>query len=120
MVGMNKNLPIEEQTGLLGKIKSFFRRLFFKTSKNNNEIINKNVFKEQFNNILKVEDDNNVQKEKKRNKLFEKIINNQNLLNYLTKEQLKKFNAYGNKVIQKNDEIIKEKELELEKLKKIS
>ena len=52
--------------------------------------------------------------------MFEKIINNPEVLKKLSNEQLEMFNKYANKVIEKNKEIIKTKKDEISKLKKVN
>lgn len=125
---MNSNLPMKEETGLFGKIKNFFRNLFYKPVEVKNEeiIINdkekniKNIQKEKFKSFIKTDVDNSVYKELERNELFDKIRKNPDLLDTLSSKQLENLSAYYDKVIAKNNEIIKKKKTELDKLKKVS
>ena len=124
---MNENLPMKENNGLFTKLKLFFRKLFYRFEKKSNDefkeknmIEENNIQKEIFPNSIVIEVDNSIQKEFQKNELFEKIINNPEVLKKLSNEQLEMFNKYANKVIEKNKEIIKTKKDEISKLKKVS
>lgn len=122
---MNENLPMKEEKGLFQKIKIFFRNLFYKPQEFENIEIEKDkkeivdISNEEFHNLIKVEVDNNFQKEIQRKNLFEKIRKNQEVLNSLSNKQLEEISKYYDKVIEKNDEIIKLKKLQIVKLKKL-
>lgn len=123
---MNSNLPIKVEKGLFGKIKTFFRALFYKTNKKVDDIkdgegiVNNSIQKEEFANSIKIEVDSSVQKELAQKELFNKIVKSPDLLTSLSNEQLEKFIKYGNQVIQKNNEIISMKKAEISKFKKVS
>ena len=123
---MNNNLPIKVEKGLFGKIKDFFRNLFYKPNKNvvyikeKEGIVSNSTQKGDFANLIKIEVDSSVQKELARNELFDKIVKNPSLLTSLSNEQLEMFIKYGNQVIQKNDKIISMKKAEISKCKKVS
>lgn len=121
---MNENLPIKIEKGIFGKIKNFFRRLFYKSSQiveqNNieeykiDEIKEKNA--ESFVNNIKVEVDDSIQKELERNELFQKIRKNPEMFDTLSSKQLENLSKYYDKVIEKNNEIIENKKAKLNKV----
>lgn len=123
---MNEKLPIKEEKSLFGKIKNFFRNLFYKpvqienedcvenTDSETMEIKEKNV--DSFINDIKIEVDNSVSQDLERNELFEKIRKNPELLDTLNSKQLENLSKYYDKVIQKNNEIIEKKKAQLKKV----
>lgn len=121
---MNENLPMKIEKGIFGKIKNFFRRLFYKSSQiveqNNIEEYKTDEIKEKkaesFVNNIKVEVDDSIQKELKRNELFQKIRKNPEMLDTLSSKQLKNLSKYYDKVIEKNNEIIENKKAKLNKV----
>ena len=97
---MNENLPVKQNNSIFGKIKNFFRSLFYKEKKEdiqnktvlNSEIIDKN--KNQFQNSIKIEVNNDFMKDKKREELLDKIEENPEMLNDMSTEKLLKLESY--------------------------
>lgn len=123
---MNEKLPIKEEKSLFGKIKNFFRNLFYKPVQIENEDCVENTDSEtmeikeknfdSFINDIKIEVDNSVSQDLERNELFEKIRKNPELLDTLNSKQLENLSKYYDKVIQKNNEIIEKKKAQLKKV----
>lgn len=121
---MNKNLPMKEEKGLVGKIKRFLKKIFYKPNQIKKE---KNIEKDKSDEIkenqnenfaknMKVEVDNSIYHELERNELFQKIRRNHELLNMLNSKQLESLSKYYDKVIEKNNEIIQNKKVKLKKV----
>lgn len=125
---MNSNLPILEEKGFVNKIKHFFKNLFFKNKLNEPEIQEENVspivakeHKDEFKNYIKVNIDNkSMKREYERNELFTKIRNHPELLQSLSNEQLEMLSDFYEKKIEINNNIIKEKQEKIKKLKQAS
>ena len=121
---MNKKLPIEKEKGFLNKIKNFFKKIFFKNNKKTLQVESnlENILEEnKFHQNIKIEVDNtDIKKDLDREELFEKIRKEPNSLQHLSNEQLEKLSKYYEQKIEKNDEIIKEKQEKLKKLEEAS
>ena len=103
---MNENLPVKKENSIFNNIKSFFKRLFFKYKNNLNAQNNisenyDNTDKDKFTNYIKVEVNNDIQKEIERKKLFKKIRKNPEMLDMLSIDQIDKLSNYYDKVIEK-------------------
>lgn len=121
---MKDNLPMILEKSFIGKIKNFFRKLFFKIE--NKEIIteketinNEEIKKNEFIDSIKTELDNKVQKDIERKKLFKKIRENQDILKTMSNEQLEKISNYYSQVIEENKKIIEAKKIQIKKLKNV-
>lgn len=116
---MNGNLQMKEDKGIFKKIKSFFRNLFCKNdlTENKNEEVEKTTQKENFSDSIKVEVDNEFQKEIEANNLVEKIRENPEIIKTLSNEQLEELDKHYDKLIERNKQIIELKKAKLAKLK---
>ena len=108
---MSSNLPIKQDNSLFGRIKNFFKKIFFKEKLNNDYEEKKDNIKNQFQESIKVETNNDYINEIKREEFLNKIENNPQLLYDLPIEKLKKLETYY-------EEYIKKQEEQLAKLKK--
>lgn len=119
---MNSNLPVKQDNSLFGRIKNFFRKLFFKEKIEDNyeerievqpKIEKEDNRKKQFEESIRVETNNDYINEMKREEFLDKLESNPKLLYDLPIEKLEKLeNYYG--------ESIKKQEERLAKIKKAS
>lgn len=119
---MNSNLPVKQDNSLFGKIKNFFRKIFFKEKIEDNyeEIIEvqpkiekEDNRKRQFEESIRVEANNDYINEMKREEFLDKLESNPKLLYDLPVEKLEKLESYYGESIKKQEE-------KLAKLKKAS
>ena len=119
---MNSNLPVKQDNTLCGKIKNFFRKLFFKEPENtevqNNiqeqeTVIESEDRKDKFQESIKVEVKNDYVNEVKREEFLDELESNPQLLYDLPIEKLEKLENYY-------EESIKKQEIKLAKMKKAS
>ena len=112
---MNNNKMIEYKENVISKIRKFFKRIFKKKEQQNNyikeEFVNeiKEERKEQqeiFANDIKIDTEvvNSVIEKKN---FLEKINGNEEALNMLSIDRLKKLEKYYDSVIERNNEKIK-------------
>lgn len=123
---MNSNLPVKQNNSLFGRIKNFFRKIFFKDKIENNyeekyeeqievqpKIEKEDNRKRQFEESIRVETNNDYINEMKREEFLDKLESNPKLLYDLPIEKLEKLeNYYG--------ELIKKQEEKLARIKKAS
>ena len=119
---MNSNLPVNQDNSLFGKIKNFFRKLFFKEKIEDNyeerievqpEIEKEDKKEKQFEESIRVETNNDYINEMKREEFLDKLESNPKLLYDLPVEKLEKLESYYGESIKKQEE-------KLAKLKKAS
>jgi hypothetical protein len=119
---MNSNLPVKQDNNLFGKIKIFFRKLFFKEKIEYNyeermevqpEFEKDDNRKKKFEENIKVETNNDYINEMKREEFLDKLESNPKLLYDLPIEKLEKLESYYGESIKKQEE-------KLAKLKKAS
>lgn len=119
---MKNNLPIKEDNSFLGKIKNFFRKLFYRKPVENsvdNVITEQTQIKKENNTEfqeslkIKVEVKNDYLTEMKREEFLDDLEKNPKLLYELPIEKLEKLEDYYN-------ESIKKQEAKLAKIKKAS
>ncbi len=119
---MNSNLPVKQDTSFFGRIKNFFRKIFFKDKIENHyeektevqpkieEIDNR---KNQFKESLKIEVKNDYINEMKKEEFLDKLESNPKLLYDLPIEKLDQLEKYYGESIKKQEE-------KLAKIKKAS
>lgn len=117
---MKNNLPIKEDNSFLGKIKNFFRKLFYRNrgeSRVDNVITEQPQIKKQdntdFQESIKVEVKNDYITEMKREEFLDNLEKNPKLLYELSVEKLEKLENYYSESIKKQEE-------KLAKIKKAS
>ena len=115
---MNNNLPIKYDNSLFKKIKDFIRRLFKKDNKNEatnfeiSENINEenelqsNKKKEEFQNYLKAEVKNDYAEEIKKEEVLDNIEKDQDRLYKLPISKLKKIELLFKESVEKHQEIL--------------
>ena len=119
------NLPIKVENGIFGKIKLFFRKLFFKDEQLNEieEVQIKNIVsnnqKKFFEDNMKVEVNDDFVKDIKRNEFITQIETNPDLLYDLPLEKIEKWSEYYSYLIEKEKEENKKLEEKLSRLKKV-
>lgn len=119
------NLPIKVENGIFGKIKLFFRKLFFKDEQLNEieEVQIKNIVsnnqKKFFEDNMKVEVNDDFVKDIKRNEFITQIETNPDLLYDLPLEKIEKLSEYYSDLIEKEKEENKKLEEKLSRLKKV-
>lgn len=123
---MNSNLPVKQDNSLFGRIKSFFRKIFFKDKIENNyeekyeekievqpKIEQEDNRKRQFEESIRVETNNDYINEMKREEFLDKLESDPKLLYDLPIEKLEKLERYYAESIKKQEE-------KLAKIKKAS
>ena len=105
---MNNNGMIEYKEGIISKIKNFFKKLFENREKQQiNEIKGKKEEKQEtFINEIKV-DGKVVDSVIERKNFLKEIDGNEEALNMLSIDRLKKLEEYYNNIIEQNNVIIK-------------
>lgn len=119
---MNSNLPIKQDKSLFGRIKVFFRKIFFKEKIENDyiekveeqsSIQNEDNRKKQFEESIRVETNNDYINEIKREEFLDKLESNPELLYSFPVDKLEKLESYYGESIKKQEE-------KLAKIKKAS
>lgn len=108
---MNNNGLIEYKESFITKIRDFFRRLFLEKEEQHNYIQEKSVNeiteeKPSFINDIKV-DSKTVNTVIEKNNFLEEINGNEEALNMLSIDRLKKLEKYYDSIIKQNNEEIK-------------
>lgn len=108
---MNNNGLIEYKESFITKIRNFFRRLFWEKEEQYNYIQEKSVNeiteeKPSFINDIKV-DSKTVNTVIEKNNFLEEINGNEEALNMLSIDRLKKLEKYYDSIIKQNNEEIK-------------
>lgn len=108
---MNNNGLIEYKESFIAKIRKFFRRLFWEKEEQHNYIQEKSVNeiteeKPSFINDIKV-DSKTVNTVIEKNNFLEEINGNEEALNMLSIDRLKKLEKYYDSIINQNNEEIK-------------
>lgn len=114
---MNSNLPVKQNNSLFGRIKNFFRKIFFKDKIENNyeekyeeqievqpKIEKEDNRKRQFEESIRVETNNDYINEMKREEFLDKLESNPKLLYDLPIEKLEKLENYYVELIKKQEE----------------
>lgn len=114
---MNSNLPVKQDNSLFGRIKNFFRKIFFKDKIENNyeekyeeqievqpKIEKVDNRKRQFEESIRVETNNDYINEMKREEFLDKLESNSKLLYDLPIEKLEKLENYYGESIKKQEE----------------
>lgn len=114
---MNSNLPVKQDNSLFGRIKNFFRKIFFKDKIENNyekkyeeqievqpKIEKEDNRKRQFEESIRVETNNDYINEMKREEFLDKLESNPKLLYDLPIEKLEKLENYYGESIKKQEE----------------
>ena len=110
---MNSNLPVKQDNSLFGKIKNFFRKLFFKEKIEDNyeekmevqsEIEKEDMRKKQFEESIRAETSNDYINEMKREEFLDELESNPKLLYDLPIEKLEKLENYYGESIKKQEE----------------
>lgn len=117
---MRNNLPIKEDNSFFGKIKNFFRKLFYRNRRESsvdNIVTEQPQIKKQdntaFQESIKVEVKNDYVTEMKREEFLDNLEKNPKLLYEVSVEKLEKLENYYNESIKKQEE-------KLAKIKKAS
>ena len=99
MINTNSNLPVKRNESFLNKIKSFFRKVFYKKGKHEKlsyqaDTISKNRETQKFGDSIKAEVNNDFLNDLKREEFLDKISKNFNIINDLSIEKLEKIEQY--------------------------
>lgn len=110
---MNSKLPVKQDNSLFGKIKNFFKRVFFKRKIEDNyeekvevqsKIEKEDNRKKQFEDSIRIETSNEYINEMKREEFLDKLESNPELLYDLPVEKLEKLESYYGESIKKQEE----------------
>lgn len=105
---MNSKLPVKEDNSFLGKIKIFFRKLFYRKNIENTvkkPVVSKeNNVKDRFKESIKVEVKNDYINEMKREEFLDNIESNPKLLYDLPVDKLEKIEDYYKTSIKNHEE----------------
>ena len=121
------NLPIKAKSGLIGKIRTFFRKIFYKPKdiENTKEIKNINYSfnsnnREEFKDKIVTETNNEYLRKIKRDTYIKQIEEDPDLLYNLPLEKIERIGEYYKELVKKEEEENQKLNKELAKLNKVS
>lgn len=121
------NLPIKAKSGLIGKIRTFFRKIFYKSKdiENTKEIKNTNYSfnsnnREEFKDKIVTETNNEYLRKIKRDTYIKQIEEDPDLLYNLPLEKIERIGEYYKELVKKEEEENQKLNKELAKLNKVS
>ena len=115
------NLPIKAKSGLIGKIRTFFRKIFYKPKdiENTNYSFNSNN-REEFKDKIVTEINNEYLRKIKRDTYIKQIEEDPDLLYNLPLEKIERIGEYYKELVKKEEEENQKLNKELAKLNKVS